>query len=182
MDVEQTSQLIQLILNTLLLSVVSIGLVAVTTLRVQLVIVHLQSIQDGRCLDDRLGYPHYLEYWSQKRRSLRRRYRVERLGQLMAHYSFLLAVLSALVVSMRSLMNWNALINASLVCFVVSLALLLGSVFCLLLALCQSATLPTLSNASVQRSPALRRIVGRPAAASRIQPPLDEELHPALPS
>jgi hypothetical protein len=140
MSVEQTSQLIQLILNALLLSLVTTGMVVVTSARSQAVTSHLQGIQEALLSDGRLTYPH-LAYLSQKRRSLRRRYQVERLGQLAAHYSFLLSVSSALVVSMRSLVNWDMLIPVSLICFVLSLGLLLSSVFCVLLALHQSSTL-----------------------------------------
>lgn len=70
--------------------------------------------------------------WSRQRRSLRRVYRIERSGQSAAYLALGIAILSELIMAMRSLVNWNGLIEISLVCFVASLGLLWVSVLCVL--------------------------------------------------
>lgn len=166
MSVEQTHQLIQLILNALILCMLCLGVVAVTSVRVQLVVSQLQVLQEALHSEERLTYPSHVTYLAQKRRSLRRRYRLERLGQVTSHHAFFLAVLSALVVSMRSLVNWDGLINSSLIGFVISLGLLLGSVFCVLLALHQTSSAPQPNVVMNGRSPTSERMEGRSPAVS----------------
>jgi hypothetical protein len=135
MNVDQTNQLIQLILNSLLLGLCCGGMVIMTSVRWRMAGDRLQ----GRA--DQWGYDHGLagsSYWTKlyrQRRRLRRQYRIERLSHVTAHYSLTWAILSALVVSMRSLLNWNGLIWISLVCFVISTGLLLASVLGVLAAI-----------------------------------------------
>lgn len=126
MDIEQTTQLLQLILNSLLLT----GICAVWMV---VLVVRLQGLRDwlqdqGSQVPVRWLGPPDPRSSTRRQVSVRRGYRSLQQSLLLASYALAGASASAVLLAGRSLLNWNGLIIGALVLFLVGLVLLLGSV------------------------------------------------------
>lgn len=125
MGVEQTTQLIQLILNSVLISVVCALTLAGVMARHGAVGSQLQALTR-----------HQAELWDQgwdeqalgvrkALRSLQQRYQVSRYSLLAMHYAFTLALLSTFMLALRTIVIGDWLIPLAMGCFVLGVAVLL---------------------------------------------------------
>jgi hypothetical protein len=132
MSVEQTTQLIQLVLNSVLLSVASaLVLVGVSSRLASLAqsqaTIHTQIAEN----DARPSDLHSEVFWHQSihlRKQLRRlqlRAQISQYSLLAGYYGLLVALLSCLGLALRALFNWPLLIPVALLVFVVGVALVL---------------------------------------------------------
>jgi len=135
MSVEQTTQLIQLILNSVLLSVACAivlgGLIARHTAIGQ----QLQSFYRlEHSVNESQEWLTGITQLSRSRLNrkqmhrLRYRFQISRYSVLSAYYALLFAGLSCFTLVLRGLMEWNGLIPIALGCFVIGVATLLVSV------------------------------------------------------
>jgi hypothetical protein len=130
MLVEQTTQLIQLILNALLMVLVCVIVLSGLMMRHRTVVDRLHQtqqehsglpVQDEPARQMRLGTKAQI-------RSLRRRYRLTHTSILVATYALLCCLLSAFSLVCRTLINWNSLVIFALALSVVGLGILLLSI------------------------------------------------------
>lgn len=127
MSVEQTTQLIQLILNSVLMSVACALVLGGLTARHSAIAEQIQAMrqsEDGTVLD-------VVRSRRQGRSQLRRlqyRYTISRYSVLVAYYALLFSIFSCFTLTVRGMINWNGLIPIALVLFVVGVATLLVSV------------------------------------------------------
>jgi len=136
MSVEQTTQLIQLILNSVLMSVACALVLGGLTARHAGISQQLQTIQrPEQDLNPEIGQPDSLlmfrervTYLRGQRRRLRYRQQILRYSVLSAYYALFLSVLSCLVLVLRGIMDWNGLIPIALGMFVIGVATLLVAV------------------------------------------------------
>lgn len=132
MSVEQTTQLIQLILNSVLMSVACALVLGGLTARHSTFSAHLQSL-------NRLGSDaasHHAPYSSAdllrgrayNRTQLRRfqsRYQLSRYSVMAAYYALFFSVLSCFSLALRGLLQWNSLITVAMGLFVLGITVLL---------------------------------------------------------
>ncbi|NEQ33758.1 MAG: DUF2721 domain-containing protein [Leptolyngbya sp. SIO4C5] len=154
MTIAQTSQLIQLILNSVLMLVVCIGLLSGLRLRYNTVLQQLQNLQQQSWSRSQLGgSPSPLRGHRQR---LQRQYRLASSSHLIMHYVGLLFVGSTFALAARTLLNLGWLIPLALFLFV------LGT----------GGMLLSLSLALLDFYYALQRPLPRqPEAAPRLLPP-----------
>jgi hypothetical protein len=131
MSIEQTDQLIRLILNSLLLVVACVAVVHGLLMR--------QAAFANRL---RIAQQEYLELLDGTRpfkndrlmqlkgqlRQLRQRYRIAHASLLTAHYALLVCMTSTVVIAFRMLFSPNWLIHTALILFVLGAAILLCSI------------------------------------------------------
>ncbi|MCY7321099.1 MAG: DUF2721 domain-containing protein [Phormidesmis sp. CAN_BIN36] len=141
MSVEQTTQLIQLILNSVLMIVACAFILAGLLLR--------RSALEQRLQTTSLEYYQvlHLAYKSQgdrllllkkQLRHLQQQVRLAQKGTIAIHYAFMVFVASTFTLSLRTVLDAAWLITTALALFVVGIAILLLSVTLLLLDLHQS--------------------------------------------
>ena len=127
MSVEQTTQLIQLILNSVLMSVVCALALSGLTVRHAAISDRLEeSRQDELLTNLDLARNH-----SMSRRQLRRlqqRYSISRYSVLTAYYALFFSGLSCFALALRGILDWNWLISVALGVFVFGIASLLVAV------------------------------------------------------
>jgi Protein of unknown function (DUF2721) len=131
MTIEQTSQLIQLILNSVLMMLACVGLLSVLLMR------HIASVEGLRTLNreylalltnpvifksDRLTH---LKHLVQLRK---RRHRAAHNGIVVIFYALLLFTVSTFGLSLRTLIAWDGLIQLALNLFIAGLAMFLFGV------------------------------------------------------
>ncbi|MDX2240945.1 MAG: DUF2721 domain-containing protein [Leptolyngbyaceae cyanobacterium bins.302] len=137
MSVEQTTQLIQLILNSVLMSVACALVLGGLTTRHAKIHQQLHNINQPEFSSE-------IEGWQSKRGShlhrsqisqvrnrikrLRYRYQISRYSVLSGYYALLFAIVSCFALVLRGIMNWNGLIPIALGLFVISIATLLVSI------------------------------------------------------
>lgn len=124
MSVEQTTQLIQLILNSVLMSVACAVVLGGLTTRYAALSQQLQQQQAQRSGAEP-GLTPLLPSPRSTLRQLRTRYMLCRYGVMTGYYALFLAVCSCFVLTLRGLLNWNGLIPIALGCFVLGMATLL---------------------------------------------------------
>ncbi|HEY9639373.1 MAG TPA: DUF2721 domain-containing protein [Coleofasciculaceae cyanobacterium] len=141
---EQTSQLIQLILNAVLMVMVCLLVLNGAMTRHRAVVERLRALQEASqeasvsWLDsdlntgDRTGthpQPHPQRFKQLKAQFplLRRHYNLTHTSVVTALWALLCCLGSAFIMSCRTLMNWNSLISVALVLFTAGLAILLVS-------------------------------------------------------
>lgn len=135
MSVEQTTQLIQLILNSVLMSVACALVLGGLTARHAAIGQQLQaenredagSEWPGMTVPGVTQLPRGRSSRKQLHR-LRYRYQIARYSVLSAYYALLFSGLSCFALVIRGLLDWNALIPVSLGFFVVGVATLLVAV------------------------------------------------------
>ncbi|MBF2028151.1 MAG: DUF2721 domain-containing protein [Oscillatoriales cyanobacterium C42_A2020_001] len=128
MSVEQTTQLIQLILNSVLMSVACALVLGGLTARHSAI---AEQIQTMRHNEDYTTLDLTRSRRGQSRSQLRRlqyRYTISRYSVLAAYYALLFSIFSCFTLTVRGMINWNGLIPVALVLFVVGVATLLVSV------------------------------------------------------
>ena len=125
MSVEQTTQLIQLILNSVLMSVACALVLSALSLR------H-HDIQQQLQTQQRQAQEGLTAARGQVRR-LRDRYRLSRFSVVTGYYALVFAMSSCLLLVLRALVEWNGLIPLALVGFVLAVATLLVAVGLMLL-------------------------------------------------
>ena len=140
MSVQQTSQLIQLILNSALMIGVCVLLwgglwLRHTTLADRLKALHLDYAKLTCVLPLELGEDHRdrLRYLKQQRQKLQYHYRLSKRCTLVLHYALVSFSLSIFALAARTLVNLNGLISLALGLFTLGTALLLVSVVMTLL-------------------------------------------------
>jgi hypothetical protein len=145
MSVEQTSQLIQLILNSVLMTFVCVMAMGRLGVRHTAVEEKLKQANhqyaDLRQKGQRLASEPRLAPAKKALLNLKRRHQVTRYSLLLAHYALLFAIGSTLAMVLRALIYADWLIIFSLSVFVISVLLLLLSIGLTLLDL-QTSRLP----------------------------------------
>ncbi|EKQ68259.1 Protein of unknown function (DUF2721) [Leptolyngbyaceae cyanobacterium JSC-12] len=127
MSVEQTTQLIQLILNSVLMSVACALVLGGLTARHSAIAEQLQALH----FTEELTLEPTRSRRGQSRNQIRRlqyRYTLSRYSVVVAYYALFFAIVSCLTLALRGIINWNGLISLALVLFVVGVATLLVSV------------------------------------------------------
>jgi Protein of unknown function (DUF2721) len=145
MNIEQTSQLIQLILNAVLMvtaCVIVLGALLVRHVAMgewfRLVIrEYLELMANSEGL--RGDRPLYLKHQLQQ---LRQHYRIAHNAILVLYYALSVLIVSTFALVLRTLLDWNWLIQLSLALFVIGIAVLLLSVGLALLDFQTSKYLP----------------------------------------
>jgi hypothetical protein len=137
MSVEQTTQLLQLILNSVLMSVVCAVLVGGLTIRHGNI---RQQLQGFHAADLSAGGESWhgtaitelpssrLNHLRLQIKRLRYRYQVSRYSVLSAYYALFFSLLSCFVLVLRGLVEWNGLIPVALGLFVIGIATLLVAI------------------------------------------------------
>ena len=135
MSVEQTTQLIQLILNSVLMSVACALILGGLIARNTALGSQIEALGD-RSLDSRstsLGSKmrsESLPGLSHRKRlkQLQHRYQLTRYSVLAAYYALLLSIFSCFTLTLRGILDWIWLIPVSLILFVIGIATLLLAV------------------------------------------------------
>lgn len=141
MSVEQTTQLIQLILNSVLMIVACAFILAGLLLRRSALEQRLQTTSLEYCQVLHLAYRSQgdrLLLLKKQLRHLQQQVRLAQKGTIAIHYAFMVFVASTFTLSLRTVVDVAWLITAALALFVVGIAILLLSVTLLLLDLHQS--------------------------------------------
>ena len=131
MSVEQTEQLIQLILNSLLLVTICVIVLSSLLMRHTSIVNRLQTVQQDyfKLLEGAEVFRgDRLKHLKHQIRSLRRHYRLTHISILAAHYALLCCIASTLVVAFRAFIYANWLIQLALVLFVAGVAILMVSI------------------------------------------------------
>ncbi|TVQ20790.1 MAG: hypothetical protein EA367_07570 [Leptolyngbya sp. DLM2.Bin15] len=130
MSIEQTSQLLQLILNSLILGGICVVVLLVLALRQQRSWGQLQDISKvwNRSMSRDLHPGDRPPDLRDRVQDVRRRYRQERQSLLLVYYAFAANLGSTVLLALRAFIPWNGLIVASLGFFLCSLGLLLWTV------------------------------------------------------
>lgn len=140
MSVEQTTQLIQLILNSVLMTIACALLLSRLGMR-QTALEERLQVANRQCLDlleagtesrsDVTSSDRFTNRVLQAKKHLRQlqyRYRIVHYGMVANHYALLCAIASTLTLALRSLLDLEWLIPISLALFVFGVALLLMGV------------------------------------------------------
>lgn len=132
MSVEQTTQLIQLILNSVLMSVACALVLGGLTTRHSTLSSQFHALsRQGDDLDSHIppSPPNdFLRNRTYNRAQLRRfqsRYQLSRYSVLASYYALLFSILSCFSLALRGLLQWNALITLAMVLFVLGVTILL---------------------------------------------------------
>lgn len=131
MSVEQTSQLIQLILNSVLMSVACALVVGSLTARHGTINDQLQALSRKDEEEVRVGRSNSALELSRSRsqrhqlRRLQYRYQISRYSVIAAYYALLFCIVSCLALTLRGIIQWNVLISLALGLFVLGVATLL---------------------------------------------------------
>jgi Flp pilus assembly protein TadB len=135
MSVEQTTQLIQLILNSVLMSVACALVLGALTLRHSTISDRLETLsrQDDRVQTDRDRAPSHPMLARKQFRRLQQRHIISRYSVLTAYYALLFSALSCFALAVRGILDWNWLISFALGIFVFGIAALLVAVVLTLL-------------------------------------------------
>jgi Protein of unknown function (DUF2721) len=135
MSVEQTTQLIQLVLNSVVMSVACALVLMGLTNRLNGIGDRIQTLHDqiaetggshGEMHAD-ASWHHAIQLRKQLRRS-QSRYKVNHFGVLAAYYALLFTVLSCFALALRGLLPWNGLISIALLLFMLGVAVLLVAI------------------------------------------------------
>lgn len=129
MSVEQTTQLIQLILNSVLMGVVCALVLGGLTVRHSALSEEIQALNQAGTQDVNWdGIRSQVLQQRQQRRYLHTRYRIMGYGVLMAYYALLFSILSGFLLALRGLVGWDWLIPVALVVFAIGISTLLVAV------------------------------------------------------
>lgn len=180
MTIEQTSQLIQLILNSVLM-VVACGVVLATlllrytALRQRLSSLHREYVTGGQ--DDPEGFSgDRRKHLKNQLLCLRRQQQIAYISVVLLHGAMMSFVVSSLLLSLRTLWGWGGLIQGALVLFVSGIVVLLLGVVVALADFHQSRR--SLREELAWILAPLRDSVGSPSAkpVPRRSPPLSPPL------
>ncbi len=129
MSVEQTTQLIQLILNSVLMGVVCALVLGGLTARHQALSEDIQALHQADTQDTQ-GDGLRSQVWQQRqqRRYFHTRYRIIGYSVLTAYYALFFSILSSLLLASRGLLGWDWLIPIALILFALGISTLLVAV------------------------------------------------------
>ena len=131
MSVQQTSQLIQLILNSALMITICVGLMGGLWLRHNAITKQLQSLKNQILKFSHSANGSVPEQFTQlrhKRLHLQRRYRLIHSSTLVIHYALMVFVASLFALALRTLLNLSWLVPIALFLFIVGAGGVLVSV------------------------------------------------------
>ncbi len=128
MSVEQTTQLIQLILNSVLMSVACALMLSSVTARHAAIGDRLEESRQDERLNTNLDRTRHSPLSRRQLRRLQQRYSISRYSVLTAYYALLFSTLSCFALAVRGILDWNWLISVALGIFVFGTAALLVSV------------------------------------------------------
>ncbi|MEX0269859.1 DUF2721 domain-containing protein [Leptolyngbyaceae cyanobacterium UHCC 1019] len=128
MSVEQTTQLIQLILNSVLMSVACAVVLCGLTERHAAIGDRLEDIQPEDRLNTTLDIIRNHPIRRRQLRRLQQRYSISRYSVLTAYYALLFSGLSCFALALRGILDWNWLISVALGVFVFGIAALLVAI------------------------------------------------------
>ena len=131
MSVQQTSQLIQLILNSALMITICVGLMGGLWLRHNAIAHQLRSLKSQILKFSHSTHDSGLKQFTllrQQRLHLQRRYRLIHSSTLIIHYALIIFLASLFALALRTLLNLSWLIPISLFLFIVGAAGVLVSV------------------------------------------------------
>lgn len=129
MSVEQTTQLIQLMLNSVLMGVVCALVLGGLTTRHGALSEEIQALYQADNQEANLdGIRSQALPQRQQRRYLHTRYRIMGYSVLTAYYALLFSILSGFLLALRGLLGWDWLIPVALVLFAIGISTLLVSV------------------------------------------------------
>lgn len=139
MSIDDTTQLIQLILNSVLMLLACAFVLGGLLLRRSVIENRLQitNVEYFQILD-RLAQPNRLAMLQKQLRYLQQRVKTANNGILVMYYALMLFVTSTLLLAVRTVVNANWLVTASMALFVCGIAVLLFSVAIVVLDLHQS--------------------------------------------
>ncbi|HEY9763681.1 MAG TPA: hypothetical protein V6D07_14210 [Trichocoleus sp.] len=180
MTVEQTTQLIQLILNSALMVAIALAWWGIVWLRHSAIAAQLQEQQRRivHLLETEYRTLDQFALLRQQRFQLQTRYRLTRHSALVMHYVLLALVGSVFGLALRTLMGVNGLIPIALILFVLGIGGLLLSVG---LALLEFYQVGWLEEAAPRRSRTRRmRMAALPPARSQHQQELPRKIQRVL--
>lgn len=131
MSIEQTNQLLQLILNALLLVMACTIALSGMLMRHTSVSHRLRMTQQEyreSIAGDPIGNQVYLSQFKTQLRYLRQNYRLTHFGVLIGYYALFFSIASTLALTLRTLLNFDALIHLSFVLFLAGIITLLFSI------------------------------------------------------
>ncbi|MGQ9871895.1 DUF2721 domain-containing protein [Leptodesmis sp.] len=129
MSVEQTTQLIQLMLNSMLMSVVCALVLGGLTARHSTLSEEIQVLQQAGAQEangDEVRSQVLQQRWQQ--RYFHTRYRIMGYSVMMAYYALFFSILSGFLLALRGLFGWDWLIPVALALFALGIAALLVAV------------------------------------------------------
>ena len=128
MSVEQTTQLIQLILNSVLMSVACALVLSGLTVRYAMIGDRLEDSRQDERLNTNFDLTRHHAMTKRQLRRLQQRYSISRYSVLTAYYALLFSTLSCFALAVRGILDWNWLISVALGIFVFGIAALLVAV------------------------------------------------------
>lgn len=128
MSVEQTTQLIQLILNSVLLSIVCALVLGGLTVRHDAIGDRLEEGRQDERLKTDLDLTRNPALIRRQLRHLQQRHSISRYSVLTAYYALFFSTLSCFALALRGILDWNWLISVALGIFVFGIAALLVAV------------------------------------------------------
>jgi len=128
MSVEQTTQLIQLILNSVLMSVACALVLSGLTVRYAMIGDRLEDSRQDERLNTNFDLTRHHAMTKRQLRRLQQRYSISRYSVLTAYYALLFSTLSCFALAVRGILDWNWLISIALGIFVFGIAALLVAV------------------------------------------------------
>ncbi|PZV12354.1 MAG: hypothetical protein DCF22_12585 [Leptolyngbya sp.] len=128
MSVEQTTQLIQLILNSVLMSVACALVLSGLTVRHAAISDRIEDTQQDNRLKTDLDIARHHSMARRQLRRLQQRHSISRYSVLTAYYALLFSGLSCFALALRGILDWNWLISVALGIFVFGIAALLVAV------------------------------------------------------
>lgn len=128
MSVEQTTQLIQLILNSVLMSVACALVLSGLTVRYAAIGDRLEENHPDNQPNTHLDLARNHSMTRRQLRRLQQRYSLSRHSILTAYYALLFSGLSCFALALRGILDWNWLISVALGVFVLGIASLLVAV------------------------------------------------------
>ncbi len=128
MSVEQTTQLIQLILNSVLMSVACALVLSGLTVRYVAIGDRLEDSHQEDRLNINLDLARNHSMTRRQLRRLHQRHSLSRYSVLTAYYALLFSGLSCFALALRGILDWNWLISVALGVFVIGIATLLVAV------------------------------------------------------
>lgn len=156
MSIEQTSQLISLILNSVLMTLLSAGLLGGAGLRQNGLCLQLQQVQkqykrlthqqnaseasEAMRAQERNQLKANLKKVRDRRQQLIGQYRWSYVGMLLLHGVLLMFSVSLLALALRSLFLFDALISAALILFTLGVAGLVAGIGCILIDIAQGTS------------------------------------------
>jgi hypothetical protein len=128
MSVEQTTQLIQLMLNSVLMGVVCALVLGGLTARHTTLSEEIQALQQASAQETNGDEVRSQVLQRRQQRYFHTRYRIMGYSVMMAYYALFFSILSGFLLALRALFGWDWLIPVALVLFAIGISTLLVAV------------------------------------------------------